>query len=170
MIGARDVLRQAFGIVYLRYPLCHLAVHSAVIDLLERFAIHHVPANLPDEQNHRGRVLVGDMNSGSGIGGSGAARDHTHPRLAGELAVGFRHHGGAPFLTTHHGADGGRVVKPVEQGEKALSWYAKRRLASLYDELIGDDLSAVAQRAHDAILLERCQPASRTGSLSAVPS
>ena len=55
---AAHVLGHAVGAVDLRDPLRHLAVHAAVVDLLERLALDEVVADLADEENHRRRILV----------------------------------------------------------------------------------------------------------------
>src|SRR5690606_22875869 len=120
------------------------AEHGAVVDLLKGFAIALVPGNLADEQDHRRRILEGDMNAGGGIGGAGAARDEGHSRAAGKLDRCFGHHGGAALLAADDGLDAA-AVEPVESGKKALARDAEHPFHALDLQLIDQDLPAMAR-------------------------
>jgi hypothetical protein len=62
--GPGEDLRDARGVVDLHRPLGDAAEHLPVIDLLERLAIPHPPGDLADEQDHRRRILAGDVHAG----------------------------------------------------------------------------------------------------------
>src|SRR3546814_4559251 len=66
--GTADHLRDAPGVIDLGHPLGELAEHAAVVDLLERLALGHVAPDLADEEDHRRRILEGDMDAGAGAG------------------------------------------------------------------------------------------------------
>ena len=141
--GARDVFGDAVGAVDLRDPLGHLAVHAAVVDLLERLAVHEVEADLADEQDHRRRVLVGGVHADRGVGGARAARDEADARPARHLAVGFGHERGAAFLAVDDEADA-RVVQRVEHVEVALARHAEGGVDAVDLECVDQDLAAGA--------------------------
>ena len=96
--GARDDLGDARRIVDLGRPFGHGAEHRAVVELLERLALAHVARDLADEQDHRRRILLGDVDAGRGVGGAGPAGDEADAGPAGDLADRLRHHGGAALL------------------------------------------------------------------------
>ncbi|CFM02052.1 Uncharacterised protein [Bordetella pertussis] len=152
--GARDEFGNPLGAVDLRDPLGHLAEHAAVVDFLERLALHEVVADLADEQNHRGRVLVGRMHADAGVGGAGAAGDEADPRLAGQLAIGLGHVGRAAFLAADNGVDGAAMlVQGVDAGQVALAGNHEHAPRAVHAQLLHQDLAAVALgqgwRGHD---------------------
>ena len=107
--GAADGLADAVGAVDLLDPLRHLAEHAAEIDLLKRLAPAHGTPDLADEDDHRGRILAADMDSGRRIGGARSARHHEDAGAAGELAPGFGRHGRAALLAAQRHGDCGIV-------------------------------------------------------------
>ena len=74
-VGVRDVFGDALGAIDLRGPLGHAAVHPPIVDLLERFAIDEVAADLADEHDHRRRILHGGVDADRGVRRARAARD-----------------------------------------------------------------------------------------------
>jgi hypothetical protein len=60
----RDDLRHARRVVDLGRPFGHAAEHGAKVELLQGLAILDVAGDLPDEHDHRGRILLRDMNAG----------------------------------------------------------------------------------------------------------
>ncbi len=101
MEGAAHQFGDAFGLLDLRDPFGDAAEHGAVVDLLERLAAGRLAADLPDDQDHRGRVLEGGVDADRGMGGAGAAGDEADTGLAGQLAIGFGHVGGAGLVPAH---------------------------------------------------------------------
>ncbi len=63
MIGVADIFRDAVDVIDLGDPLAKRFEHLAIIDFLECFTVDHVPSDLPDEKDHRGAVLMGDMHT-----------------------------------------------------------------------------------------------------------
>ena len=96
--AGRDVKRMGYDfrnarrIVDLRHPLCDRAEHRAIIEFLKRLALAHIARDLPDEQDHRRRILLRDMQTRRGVGRAWPARGETNTGPAGRLADGFRHH------------------------------------------------------------------------------
>jgi hypothetical protein len=138
-------------------PLGHLPKHPAVIDLLEGFAFGLFARHLADQQDHGRRILEPGMQSDAGIGGARSTRDEADAGLAGELAVGFRHVGGAPFLPTDDVAD--RIalgVQRIQRRQIAFARHAEDRVDTVDAKLIDQDLRPAAarmSRRHDIPLL-----------------
>jgi len=143
MEGAADDLGDARGIVDLGRPFRHRAKDGAVVELLEGLALAHAAVDLTNEEDQRGRVLIGDVDAGRGIGGAGAARHETDAGLAGELAGGFRHHAGAAFGAADGDLHRG-VVQRVEHGEIALARHAEGVGGAVDQKLVDEDLPASA--------------------------
>jgi hypothetical protein len=151
--GAADRLRKPRRIVDLVHPFGDAAEHLPVVDLLERLAPAHLARHLADQEDHRRRILPGDVHAGRGVGGAGPARHHCDAGPARELAVGFRHHRRTAFLAADDVADG-CVVERVEQAEIALARDAERHVDALDLQLIGQDLAAgtkIGVRGHEPL-------------------
>ena len=119
-------LRDAGRVVDLHHPLAQRLQEPPVLDLLERLPIRVPAVDLADEQHHRSRVLGGVVQTDRRVAGAGPAGDHDDARPPGELAVGFRHVGGAAFVPAGDRRDGvARGVERVEGGEIALARYAE---------------------------------------------
>ena len=112
--GAAQVLRDAVRKVDLCHPLGHLAVHAAKVDLLERLAIQSGVRHLPDQQDQRCGVLVGDVHAGSGIRCPRPARHQTNARPAGELAVSVGHDRRAALVAAHDQRDLRYVIERIQ--------------------------------------------------------
>ena len=106
VVGARQILRNAAGIVDLCDPFGELAVHPPVIDFLKGLPVDHGTPDLPDEKDHRRGVLLGDMHAGRGVCRTRPPGHETNPWLAGDTAIGVRHHRGATFLAADRGLNG----------------------------------------------------------------
>ena len=89
--GARHVFRHPRRIIDLRRPLGHAAEHRTVIDFLKALAVDRVAADLSHEQDHRCRILVGDVNAHRRLTGTGATGDHADAGPPGQLAIGLGH-------------------------------------------------------------------------------
>ena len=111
--GPRDDLAHARSVVNLDHPLRQLAEHRAVVDFLEGLAPHLVASDLPDEQDHRRGVLLGDVDADARVRRARPARHHADARPAGHLAVGLRHGSGPAFVLRNDEFD---VVRYVVQG------------------------------------------------------
>ena len=60
--------------------------NGAIVHLLEGAAPEHAALDLADEQDHRRRIVLGDMHAMRGIGRAGAAGDEADSGPAGEPA------------------------------------------------------------------------------------
>ena len=94
----RDELVNPIGAINTPYPFGALRVDLAVIHFLEGLALHHIGSYLTNQNNHRGRVLVGRMNSNESISSPRPAGDHHDPRFAGQLSIGLCHIRSATLL------------------------------------------------------------------------
>ena len=143
--GARDDLGQARGVVDLRRPLRDRAVHRAVVELLEALAPDRLARDLPDEQQHRRRVLEGGVHAVGGVRRSRPARDQADARAAGELAVGLGHVRRAALVARDDQAQR-RVVQRVEHRQVALAGDAEGQVGPVQHELVDQDLPAAARQ------------------------
>ncbi len=141
--SARDQFGNALDLVDFGDPLGLRAEDGAVVHFLEGFALAHAALDLADEQDHRGRVLLGDVHAGQRVGGARAAGHHADAGFAGQLAMGVRHHGGATFLTADGDLDVG-VVQAVQHRQVALAGNAENVFDALGDELVDEDVAAEA--------------------------
>ena len=138
--GAGNGLGNARRIINLGRPLHHAAKHRPVVQLLEGLTPTGRTLNLADKQDHRGRILHGNVQAGRGIGGTRAARDHADPWLACELALGFGHHGGTTLLAANRRFDG-RVIQRIEHRQKALAGHGKNLLHAVDQQLVYHQLA-----------------------------
>ncbi len=139
------VLGNALGAVDLRHPLGHRPVHAPVVDLLESLALDEFVADLADEHHHGRGILESRMHADRAVGGARTTRDEEHARLAGELAVGLRHVGGAALLPADDEPELlAHVVEAVEHRQVALARHAEGELRTVADERVGEDAAAVA--------------------------
>ena len=90
-------------------------------------------------------ILLGDMDARRSIGRARPARDKANARSTGDLAHGFRHHGGATFMT----ADGNRnaaVSKRIQNRKKAFTGNAEDMLDAVDQELLDKRCSGGSAR------------------------
>ena len=139
----RDVLRDPVDAIDLRDPFRHRPEHPAVVDLLERLALLLVRRDLADEEDQRSRVLERGVHPDRRLRGAGPPRDDRDPRPAGELPVRVGHVRGTAFVAARDQADR-RLVEAVEQREEALARDAEHGVRAVDDELVGEELAAVA--------------------------
>ena len=145
-VGAGDELGDAVAAVDLGDPLGHGAEHAAVVDFLEGLALHEVVADLAHEQDHGRGILEGRVHADAGVGGARTARDEADARLAGELAVGLGHVGGAAFLAAYDGFDGARVfVQRVDAGQIAFARDQEHAPRAVDAQLLHQYLAAIAR-------------------------
>ena len=85
--GACHHLGQARRIVHLDDPLGERPEHRDVVDLLERLAAAIGTCDLADQQQHRRRVLHGDVDARRRMRGARGARHEADAGLPGELPV-----------------------------------------------------------------------------------
>ena len=114
------------------------------VDFLEALAVAVGAVEVADEQDHRGRILEGDMDSAAGVGRAGAAGDEGDARPPGHLAVGVGHVGDPAFLPADDQVDLRRVMQRVEHGEEAFARHGENAVAALDLELVDKDLAAGA--------------------------
>ena len=111
---------------------------------LEALAVAVAARDVADEQDHRGRILEGDVDPGAGVGRAGAAGDEGDARPPGHLAVGVGHVGDPALLPADDGVDLGRVVERVEHREEALAGNGEDAVAALDAKLVDEDAAAGA--------------------------
>ena len=141
-VGASDIFGDAARILDPRRPFGDRREEGGEIDLLEALAVAVAARDVADEQDHRGRILEGDMDSGAGVGRARAAGDESDAGAAGHLAVGIGHVGDSAFLPADDDVDLGRVVERVEHREEALARHGEDAVAALDPELVDEDASA----------------------------
>ena len=141
--GAGHNLGNAFEAVNLGDPLGDAAEHLAVVDLLEGFAAAEGAVDLPDEQDHRRRILPRRVHAVGRVGGARAAGDEADAGPAAELATGVGHVGGGAFVAGDDSADGRVRVECVEHRQVALAGHAVDRIDAVAGEGIDQDLAAV---------------------------
>src|SRR5207245_1749019 len=106
----------------------------------ERLALAHLACDLPNEQNERGRILLGNVESRGRVGRTGSARDETDAGAASRLPASFGHDGGAALMP----ADGNgniAVVKRIERRDIALARNAEHVPHAMDEELIDQDFA-----------------------------
>ena len=140
--GAGDHLRDPLRILDLADPLRQLAVHAPVVDFLEGLPVRRGAGDLADEQDHRRRILEGDVHAGAGVGRARPAGHEADAGRAGQLAVGFRHDRRAALLACGHDMDLRHVDKGVQNGEIAFAGHAEHALDAVDAQLVDKDLSA----------------------------
>ena len=127
--GAGDVFGNARGDVDLAPPIWRPARTCAGSRSPGTPRGRSVAADLADEQDHRRRILERGVHADRGVAGAGPARDHGDAGLAGELAIGFRHVGGASLVARVDQREAvAHVVERVEHLEIALAGHAERHL------------------------------------------
>ena len=137
------------GILDAARPLGERGEHCGKVDLLKAFPVAFAARDIADEQDHRSRILVRDVDADRGIGGAGAARDEGDARPPRHLPVSFRHVGDAAFLPADDEVDLGRVVKRVEDGEETFAGHREYPVAPLRQEIVDEDASAGARFSHE---------------------
>ncbi|CFP48377.1 Uncharacterised protein [Bordetella pertussis] len=160
LVRPMDEFRDALRVVDAGHPLGHLAVHPAVVDLLEGLPFGHVGAHLADEQNHRCRVLEGGMHAYAGVGGARPARHEADAGLAGQLAIGFGHEGRAALLAADSQPDVLRIVaQGIQHGQIAFAGHAEGLVHAVDLQRIDQDTAAGTggkSRIHDFLDGQSC--------------
>jgi hypothetical protein len=134
----------ALGAIDLDHPFGDVAKEALVIHLLERLAFACMAGDLPDEEQHRDRILHGDVDAGRGVGRARPARHEADAGLPGQPSLAIGHHRGAAFLAADDGVDPG-VVQSVEYGQIAFARHAENALDAVGFEGLDDQLSAGSQ-------------------------
>ncbi len=137
-----DEFGDALGEVDLRHPFGKRREHPAEVDLLKRFAVELMARHLPDQHDHRRRILKCRVNADRRVAGARPARHQQHPGPAAELAVGLGHERRPALLAAGHEADLGRVVERVEHFEIALAGDAEGHLDAMRAQRRDDELAA----------------------------
>ena len=122
--GPADELGDPGRIVDLRRPLCQRPEKMRVVDLLEALAAAQTARHLPDEEDHRRRVLKGDVQSRTGVCGAGPSGDEGDAGLAGQLAFGLGHHRRAALVPGDHELQVAAVDQGVEHRQVTLPRHA----------------------------------------------
>ena len=91
-------------------------------------------------------ILPRHMDARARIRRARRARYHAYARAAGKLAVGFRHHGRAAFLTAHNERHAVAViVKRIQNSKIALARNAEDHSGPMQAKLIGQNFSSGSQ-------------------------
>ncbi len=114
-----------------------------VVELLKRVPAEERARRLADEQDHRRRVLRGDVDADARVRRARPAGDEADAGPAGELAVRLGHVRRRRLVAARDQPDV-RVVKRVEDREVALPRHAERVLDAVQLQLVDEDLSAGA--------------------------
>src|SRR3569623_1383358 len=141
-IGAADLFGDPARILDPRRPFGDRREEGGEVDLLKALAVAVAARDVADEQDHRGRILAGDMHSGTGVSCARSPGDESDSGPAGHLAVGVGHVGDAAFLPTDDCVDLRRVGKRVEDREKAFAGNREDAVATLDPELVDEDAAA----------------------------
>ena len=141
---ALDNLRDLRRPLDLRCELCGRSEERPIVHLLESAPSHHRPLDLADEQDHRRRIVLGDMQPMRGVGRAGTAGDEADSRPPSKAPLCQRHHRGARLLPADGEFDR-RIVHGVEGGEVGFAGNAIDPLDPLGDELVDQNLSARSQ-------------------------
>ena len=141
--GASQKFGDAGGVVDLDHPFGHRAEDRAVVEFLERLAVFHPAGDLAHEEDHRGRILRGDMHARRRVGGAGATGDEADAGAARELAPGLGHHGRASLLPAGDQIDAGADQR-VEHAEVAFPRHAGGARHALDHELVDQHAGAGA--------------------------
>ena len=137
-----DNFRNALRLVDLRDPFRDRGKHPPVVDFLECVAAGILMRDLADEQQHRRRVLHGDVDADRAVACAGTSGDEGSRRAAGELAVGLGHVDRARFesagdqlqLLPH-------VVEAIQRVEEALAWHFEYVIDTLRHQRVRQDAS-----------------------------
>ena len=139
--GVADVLGGAGGVVKDHDALGRRTEPCAQVELLERLAVAVGDRDEADEEDHRGGVLVGGVDSDEGVRSTRTARHHAHTGNFGETAFGECHEAGATFLAAHDRLNRG-VMEAVEHIEVALARNSVDALDALRFELLDEQVAA----------------------------
>ncbi|MNI48417.1 hypothetical protein D3C73_1029780 [compost metagenome] len=139
--SAGDEFRNAAGVIDLADPFGKFGEGTSIFNFLEGFALLHVAADLADEEDHRDRILLGDMQSSRGVGGAGASRHHADARFARKPAPSVGHHRCATFLTADEDIDAA-LIKRVEHGEVAFARHTGNPFDAVRLQRLDDQLAA----------------------------
>ena len=138
-IGPGDIFGDAIGGIDPRGPLGNRAEEGSEIDFLEAFAVAHLAVHIADEQDHRLRILLRDMDADARIGGARSAGDEGHSRTPRHRAIGAGHEADPAFLTARHHVDGVLPTKAVEDLEKAFAGNGEDAVAPLLGQAIDEE-------------------------------
>ena len=139
--GTGDEFRDAGSIVDLADPFREFGEGAAEFHFLEGLALAGVALNLTDEEDHRDRILPGDMQACGGIGCARAAGDHADAWLSRQPAPGICHHRRTTLLTADKHLDVA-VMQRIEHGKKALARHAGNTRYAIGLQSFDDELAA----------------------------
>ncbi len=101
--------------------LRHAVEHAGIVDLLERPGPQVTRLHLPDDQQHRNRVLLRRVHGDRGVARARPPADQGHAGPAGEARVGHRHEAGPALLPGGHQIDAGMGVQRIHDGDVAFA-------------------------------------------------
>ena len=154
-VGTGDELRDTRRVVDPRGPLGDRAEERREVDLLEPLAVPHPPRDVADEEDHRLRILEGDVDADAGVGRARPARDEGHARAAGDRAVGAGHESRAAFLPAGDRLDVRMAVERVQHRQEAFARHSKDAAAFLLGKAGDEKLGSGAGHDSGLDLAER---------------
>ena len=143
-VRAVDIFRNPAGVLNPCRPFADRAEEGGKVDFLEALAVAVAAGDIADEEDHRSRVLEGDVHAGAGVGRSRPARDEGDSGTTGHLPVRVGHIGDAALLPADGKVDLGCIVQRVEDGEEAFARDREDAIASLDPKLIDEDAATSA--------------------------
>ncbi|MNE33919.1 hypothetical protein D3C80_1276150 [compost metagenome] len=169
--GALDHLDGALRAFDLGRPLGQSAEDLAVVDFLEGAAATVGQGDLADEQDHRRGVLMRRVHPDAGMGRARSARDHADAGLAGQLAIGLGHVGGAGLMAADDDLDlVAHVGQGVEHGQIAFARHTEDLVDPVHhegvDQTAGGGVGSLrhgfaVSRLKDELAMQPCGQASR---------
>ena len=116
-----DELGEAVGAVNCCGPLRDRGVEGAEIHLLKGFSPEEVRLDLPEQNEHRRRVLPRRVYPDGEVGCAHAPRGHRHRRSPRQLAFRLGHKGGAGLVARRDEGEVGVLLGGVQDLQKALA-------------------------------------------------
>ena len=144
--GACHVLWNTLGVVDALYPLGHASgarpKEVEVVDLLKRFAVSEVAADIAYKQNHRRAVLEGRVDAYRRIGSPRPPRDKTNAWTAAQTSLRVRHIGSAAFLAVDHKLNLVSVsMESIQNRQITLTRHAKRVGHALFYQALDQQMA-----------------------------
>ncbi|SIH07208.1 Uncharacterised protein [Mycobacteroides abscessus subsp. abscessus] len=140
MEGIDDHLGGLVGIVEDEDLLRRRSEPRGKVELLERLTPARGGGDEADEDDERGRILVGGVDGGHDVRRPRPAGDHGDAGDPGHPPLGHGHVAGTALLPAHDGLDRG-VVEAVEDVEVRLPGHEIRPPHSVGLELLDDEMA-----------------------------
>src|ERR687897_2769522 len=144
-------------------PLRDRGVESAEIHLLKGFSPEEVRLDLPEQNEHRRRVLPRCVYPYGEVGCANSPRGHGHPRPPRQLAFRLGHKGGARLVARRDEGEVGVLLGGVQDLQEALAGHRVQAPHTGPRHNLGRDVSG---RFHTAIRHPSSERSWPTGTTS----